>query len=1106
MTRSLHRVSTFARREARLVMRGWVFRVAVAIPAAIFTVLFVTGIFGFNVKLQISLFVSGLPSTLPYLACSFFTIYLTVAAILISVRSLGRDESLDSFEAVSSRPWSNGEYVAGKALGVFVPMLVIMVLVMAASAGVGLTMKEVSLDPLLFVLYPALLWLPAFIAAAGVSFIAGRLLRSPALALPAALAVPVLSALAAGRAGHLFDLTGFRLPLFHSSMTGIPGIGEILLQRAAWAAAGLGLLALTAALLPRPEGKGRERVSGSAVSVLLIALALSAGIYRAELLAEGPRMRERMRETGREAGDWPMVDPVSYEIKGSWDREALDLRARVVLENGSSEPVDRYVFSLNPGFEISSVTSAGEAVTWEREIHLLSVYPGEPLEPGRIDSFTVDYSGLADGRAMYAGVPEASREEYFDAFEVFGWLREFTLLRNIFGMVRFGREFAPASGECVVLVPEAMWYPVAGIPFDPGIPGSGEPPFARYYLQIMLPDGWEAVSPGELTQFRQDREYEFVPRRPLKGMSLAIGRYDLRSIQVDGISYTTCLTPQSDRVLDFFEQAADSLPGLIRMYRGMIETSLDMTFPYDRVRIAEVPAGFLPQLHPASGPRSGLVRPEIVLVGERGAWTGIGGELYLHSFFDITGGGGGSFNAVAFTLKNLIANFAGNSLYSIEPMYVDHCVDIARGEGRFGLALEYFFSSRVAGFTYCSIPSGSGIGLSERLSELLAGGGIERILDDPERSDCAANYLHKWSEYLVYYLEAVLEGFDVRSALAREVASHRFAVLDPDELLGRLAAEAGAGDIELPDFDGETRLPGYVCSDPVICRFIEDERERWRIDMQVRNPEPAGGVIAVYVWQKNSRPRGGAMMFEPEEVFLVEGGKTKDISLAVDHEPFKVAVNTLISRNVPANMAWAIFSGDLEIEEECMRGSVPPRIAHPAPGEIIVDDRDPGFSRIERSSSPIRGLLGLGEDEDDGPYDTRMIRRIPGRWIEVVGDAFHGRYYRSAVSISAGDGEARALFEAEIHTPGRYEVFFHVHDPYRTQRMSTDEHDRIQYHIHVGHSGGTEEVVLPLVETTEGWNSLGTFYFGEGRASVTLTDESPAGWVIADAARWSPVE
>jgi hypothetical protein len=132
------------------------------------------------------------------------------------------------------------------------------------------------------------------------------------------------------------------------------------------------------------------------------------------------------------------------------------------------------------------------------------------------------------------------------------------------------------------------------------------------------------------------------------------------------------------------------------------------------------------------------------------------------------------------------------------------------------------------------------------------------------------------------------------------------------------------------------------------------------------------------------------------------------------------------------------------------------------PGEIIVDNLDPGFS--------TEGTWTTDSKSDMLQYGSNFV------------------YKR------AGDGTGRAIFTPGIQVAADYEVYVWW---IKCWVCATNAPFTINY------AGGSTTIAVNLNDRTKAgqWNSLGVYPFDEGAlASIVLTDNAD-GRLIADAIR-----
>ena len=173
--------------------------------------------------------------------------------------------------------------------------------------------------------------------------------------------------------------------------------------------------------------------------------------------------------------------------------------------------------------------------------------------------------------------------------------------------------------------------------------------------------------------------------------------------------------------------------------------------------------------------------------------------------------------------------------------------------------------------------------------------------------------------------------------------------------------------------------------------------------------------------------------------------------------------------------------------------------------ELVVDNRDKGFSLQEPKLALVERIQTRLNAEVYTPY---VYNYNVTRWTRFVGSTLCGDSIRDAYYKLYGEGKHKAEWRVDIPQEGMYEVFALLH-------TST------VYHYTVYHGEQESEVVLnEKVEdgdwnvVTQGWCSLGRYYFPKGEARVVLDDskandemyEGGDNVIIADAVKWVKVE
>jgi hypothetical protein len=245
---------------------------------------------------------------------------------------------------------------------------------------------------------------------------------------------------------------------------------------------------------------------------------------------------------------------------------------------------------------------------------------------------------------------------------------------------------------------------------------------------------------------------------------------------------------------------------------------------------------------------------------------------------------------------------------------------------------------------------------------------------------------------------------------------------------------------------------------------------------------------------------------EPDRLYRVAAGESKEIGVVLDEQPQVLQVNTLVSRNLPTILTKPL--GEIKMRDK----AVPFNGEQPAPpdkssNEIIVDNEDEGFSFVsQQSTSWLKRMLPSRMEQKEDKYKGLSWWSPPQTWTLTSLSDFYGHYIHSATYIRSGKGDKTATWTAQIPASGQYDVFFYVaRIPtfFRERREGQRGQNMVgTLHVIVHHDDGDEKVTLDADKTETGWYLLCTHYFSTGPAKVTITDESNGRVVYADAVKW----
>jgi len=1059
----------------------------------------------------------GIASSFPYMNILLLNVVQAIIGVFLASDFLKRDKKLDTTEVVYMRSMTNGDYVLGKSLGILIVFIGLNLVVLVIAAMFNIFFSDVSFVWQAYLFYPLFISIPTLVFIFGLSFLFMVTIRNQAVTFIILLGYIAATLFFLNQKLHyIFDYMAFNVPLMYSDFIGFGNISTILIHRGIYLFFGLGFIFATILMIKRlPQSKAMTKASGI-LSVIFIGCAvLLSGIYLIRL-SNAKKLRQSMVELNKDMNILPKVTPINWNLDLSHRRKEIEVIAKLTFQNNSFQLLDKYIFSLNPGLEVQKVTTNQENLKFDREFHIITVKSSNPLPPQAIDSLTLVYKGKPTDEACYLDIDEKTRELIYQAWAY-----------NI------AKKFSIIEPSYVLLTPETIWYPIPGIPYGAAYPDLSEKSFINFQLKVQTNKKLTIISQGKKLEIKPG-EFIFKPEHPLPQLSLVIGNYEKKSIQVDSIDYNLFNLKGHDYYASYFDEISDTLAALIRDARRDFENNLELTYLYPRLSLVEVPVQFFSYERLWTSHQES-VQPEVVLLPEKGL------------FID-----GADFNRMKrwqerrwesrnqtltpqevqsnlfnrFIRSTLLESFSGRSFndlikaplnYNIFPNYYTFVNHFHSEQWPiFNIALESFLNEKAGEQSPRFRRFRSGLSDEEKANLALMKQNLSEIMTDPDKKDILDNVLKIKGSYLFKLIQSELDPETFQKFIADILKENHFKNVDVQHFISTLK-EKHNFDIE-PYFDSwyqERQLPGFVLADLQAYKVLDQDRTRYQVKFKVSNMDSINGLLSLTFRTGGGGFRGffgrGAQE-EPEERFIsLAAGETKEIGIVLDDQPRMMMLNTLISKNLPSIIDRGF--DELELNEKAKPFDGERVLEEPVkliqPGEIIVDNEDPGFEVLyQPTTSFLKRLLQSRKKEEEEDYIGLTYWHPPSRWRATTYNDFYGKYIHSAYYVKAGNGDKKVAWNTEIKQSGNYDIYYHstnVRAPwFRRGRREGGRGSQVveQFHFLIHHDDGVDEEILDVAKSEGGWSFLGTYYLSEGTARVELTDKSKGRLVFADAVKW----
>jgi hypothetical protein len=1132
----LHNIRTVARYEAIILRRSWFFRLFSLGALFIFTILNI-GLFS-PVGDENWQFIA-IPAAVPMFNLYLLNIAQAIVVIFLAADFLKRDKNVDTNEVLYTRSMSNFEYVIGKSWGILKLFIGLDLIILSIGLVMNIISKSMTVDLMSYVYYLLIICIPTILFSLGLAFMLMSVIRNQAITFLFLIGIAALDMFWLWyRAGSIFDYMAFGLPIFKSEIVGFDNLNLILNQRLLYLMTGLALILATVLLFKRlPQSR-----THTSLTIIFMIIFLGSGVFCGintyNLYKSDKDARVRVIEVNRMYEERNFVTLTYADIELRHTGNSIESSAKLTFRNDNSESLGQYLFSLNPGLEVSGIVSNGKNLNFKKSNHIIEIEPLIPLATGATDSLEINYKGSINESFCYPDHTDNLKETPYRL-----------------EMLSVNKRQAFLTPRYVLLTPEAHWYPVAGLNYYPASPANIKVDFTNYRLHVLPMPGLKAVAQGEM---KYDGEYSvFTTSLPITGLTLAIGKYESDTLKVDSIRYLTYYLPGHDYYKKDLSLISDTLSLLVSGIMRELETSFSTRYPFKDLSLVEVPVQFYSYPRMSTQTRAEL-QPSMVLLPEKLTTIGAAGfrkriERQKKQM---------ARNNQVITDKELqvrvFNNFVRNTFISGENFrYINGAPINEPTRYRLGPSF-YFFKNNFYSADYPVInavfeahlqkvvsPQAPGF-MQETLTELdkanliLRKGSFREILAKNPGSDTIRALVTIKGDYLfnLFRSKAGIQPF--REWFTKYLDDHKFQRIDITTFSNEMKEKFGFDFYPYlyPWFNMKEQ-PGFLFSDLQARETVVDNRMRYLVTFTVSNAEPVAGIFNVsFRTGGQGGGRGGrgnltvAMQTRGFEIsglsriFSIGPNEAKRIKVILDAQPRALVINTLFSKNIPGEIT-------LQIDEIIKaRGKITDNEGEevlselsdlPVAGEVIVDNEDPGFRDGNQVIiSPLKRMLGIENNYGDD-YQQMNIYWAPEYWQPVVQSAYHGKYVRSAVYTRSGTGDRSVKWSAPIQEPGYYNIYCYIGkaaDRMMVRRAggpgagdqggppgSNERHDDNlkDMHYKVYHDEGIDEITVDFESADPEWYNLGQYYISSDTATVELTNQSAGRMVLGDAIRWARV-
>ncbi len=971
---------------------------------------------------------------------------------------------------------------------------------------------EIPFQPGPLIFYFLLLSVPTLIFIIGLSFALMSIIRNQPVTFIVLLGYIALVLFYLGdKTGYLFDYMAYVMPVSFSEIIGFTNFNGIIFQRTGYLVLGLAFISFTIAMLNRlPDKRTSQLLQFSLATVLLL---ISAGaffkIYEQDKLTKTNRLEYAEVAARYYDKQVPLMEKASITVE-----HGIKMIAQSVMtfRNNTGETIDTLYLSLNPGFNVEEIKQGASPIAFSKDKQIIKAILAKPLDKTKSTEITLDYSGRPDFDISYLDTED---EDFF------GYDRAMTL--------RIDRQYGFYTNDYVLLSRENLWYPIPGVYYDPSRPAIFRQQFTDFDLTVSTREGLLPVAQG-LRKTEDSLTYHFDIRDPLPQISLAIGRFIEKNTNIGGIDVKMAHIEGHDYYKEHLSEIGDTINSLITEFLDDYERPIGMYYPYRTYTLVETPVQYASHAHSWTSTLE-QTQPQLTFFPENGfnvqqadfASTyrrternserndqGLTKkEIQVQVFSNFLRGvfsdesGGFGFGMAAENQSNPYNIFA-NYYYFVNYITSDECPVL-------NYAFESYLMKGEDDPRSMFMSRMTGLGDNEKASMMLKEKSLKQIIAEEDDQQDINRVLQAKGSYLLTWMEKQIDNAGFDKFMLDYLYNNSYREIKFNELSQTLSNEF---DIDPGDFISEwyntTSLPAFGLGGFEVFETIEDAQAVFVVRTKVSNYNETPGLVK-FTFQTGGGRRGGFMPGQAsdpiERIYLIEGNETQEIQMVLNEAPRSVIFNTMLSENIPSSyMEFGLRAeeqSNVKAEEYVRMVETP--VGPSGENGIVVDNIDNGFSTYDPSlDNPLRQFVESRKNKDN---DTRFTAEgfgpPPATWSLIANSDYYGIIEHSAMVIRGGDGNKTATWQTMLPNEAYYELYVYLNEERRFGPRHRRDSPDGQYTYQVHHADGVEEIMIPVEDFEDGWNSLGSYFIAlQDTAKIVLTNAGGADKVVADAVKW----